>query len=171
METKQPTIVWAEDVPQQDFRPIPWHVNAHGSDIGALCHYSAHWNFTKEPEPEVEGVKKVRKVGHPPHMHKENEIIMLIGSNPEDPYDLGATIEFCFGPNMEKHVFTRSATIVIPGGTPHGFFNTIECHRPYMFIEVQEANSKTEKFLWEYLSEEELASVDRSKWNDVGFDD
>ena len=41
-------------------------------------------------------------------------------------------------------------------------------------MEVQEANPKTEKFLWEYLTPEEKASIPEavmSFWQDVGFDD
>ena len=96
-ETK-PLVILAENVPQQDFRPIPWQVNLNGSESGMNCFYSAHWNLTKKPDPDT----GIRKAGHPPHMHKENEIIMLIGMNPEEPYDLGATVEFCIGQDMEN---------------------------------------------------------------------
>lgn len=171
MEEKEPVVILAEDVPQQDFRQIPWHVKASGADVGMQCHYSAHWNYPpKELQPEQK--PGVRKVGHPPHMHRENEIIMLIGCDPYDPYDLGATVEMCFGKNMEKRTFSRSCTIMIPGGTPHGFYNTVECHAPFLFLEIQEAPNKTEKFLWEYLTKEEMDSVEHIDfWKDVGFDD
>jgi 8-oxo-dGTP pyrophosphatase MutT (NUDIX family) len=88
--------------------------------------------------------------------------------------ELGAEVEMCFGPEMEKHILTRSCCLRIPGGLPHGFYHINSCTRPWLFIEVQEANPKTEKFLWEYLTPEELASIpeDRMKnlWVDVGFD-
>ncbi len=169
MSERTPRVIFAEDVPQQDFRPVAWQICMNGSESGMNCYYSAHWNNVKEREPETGGP---RKVGHPPHMHKENEIIMLIGMNPEDPYDLGATVEFCCGPNMEKHTFTRSVTIMVPGGTPHGFYRTVECHRPFYFVSVQEAVNRTEKFLWEYLTPEEIAAIPHpEKWVDVGYDD
>ena len=168
-EEKVPVITFAEDVPQQDFRQIPWQINADGCDTGMQCFYSAHWNFPRKADPNA---PKKKMVGHPPHMHKENEIIMLIGGNPEDPYDLGATIEFCIGKDMKKYTFNRSVTIMIPGGTPHGYYKTVECTRPFMFISIQEAPKRTEKFLWEYLTQEEIDSIEhKEKWQDVGFDE
>ena len=57
---------------------------------------------------------------------------------------------------------------------PHGFYHVNRCTRPWLFVEVQEANPKTEKFLWEYLTEAEKASIPaeqmRNLWLDVGFD-
>jgi hypothetical protein len=44
-------------------------------------------------------------------MHKENELMYLIGMNPDDPYDLGAEVEICIGKDMKKHTITRSCCI------------------------------------------------------------
>ena len=169
MEHKKPFILYAEQVGKQDFRDIPWQINMDGTASGMNSFYSAHWVAPKEPETEESGK---RKVGHPPHMHKENEIIMLIGADYENPYDLGGTVEFCFGENMEKYVFDRSCTIMIPAGTPHGFFHMKEVHRPFLFVSVQEGSPRTEKFLWEYLSKEEMESIEHpEKWIDRGFEE
>lgn len=166
---KQLRIVYAENVGKQDFRDIPWQINMDGHVSGMGNFYSAHWVLPKAPAPQGEAPKK--SVGHPPHMHKENEVIMLIGTDVNDPYDLGATIHFCIGEDMKEYTFTRSCTIMIPGGTPHGFYRTEEVRRPFLFLSVQEAAKRTEKFLWEYLSEEERASIEHpEKWQDEGFD-
>lgn len=168
MAEKEPLVVYAEDVGKQDFRDIPWQINMDGSVSGMNNFYSAHWIAPKEPDPEIPGK---RQVGHPPHMHKENEIIMLIGADYENPYDLGGTVEFCFGKEMKKHEFTRSCTIMIPGGTPHGFFHIKEAHKPFLFVSSQEANPRTEKFLWEYLTPEELRTLEHpEKWVDKNYD-
>jgi len=164
---KMPLVTFAEQVGKPDFRDIPWQIHMEGSESGMNSYYSAHWVL---PTPGGKEPGKKRSVGHPPHMHKENEVIMLIGTDVEDPYDLGGTVEFCFGKDMEKHVFTRSCTIMIPGGTPHGFYHVAEVHRPFLFVSVQEASPRTEKFLWEYLTPEEIASIEHpEKWKDVGF--
>ena len=170
MAEKQVTVVFAEDVPQQDFRAVPWQIKADGGAYGVSNFISAHWCL---PEAPKEGAAPKKKgVGHPPHMHKETEVIMLIGMDPEDPYDLGATIEFSFGKEMVQHTFTRSCTIIIPGGTPHGYYRCVECRRPFMFIQIQEAVDRTEKFLWEYLTEEQKAGIEHPEiWVDKGFDD
>ena len=164
------TVVLAEDVPKQDFRDIPWQIKADNGAYGLGNFISAHWCFPKPPAPANEPPKK--KVGHPPHMHKETEVIMLIGMDPEDPYDLGATVEFSFGKDMQQHTFTRSCTIIIPGGTPHGAYRVTECRRPFMFVQIQEAANRTEKFLWEYLSKEEIESIEHPEmWKDAGFNE
>ena len=161
---KEFTVILAEDVPQQDPRPVPWVCKFEGSQAGADCFYSVHWNM---PQKRVEEPG----VGHPPHMHRETEIMMLLGIDPEDPYDLGAEVEFCIGEKMEKQVFTRSCTIVIPGGTPHGNFRIVESRRPWIFVQVQEGDPRTEKFLWDYLTPEQIAAIpNREMWKDTGYE-
>ena len=164
-------VVFAEDVPKQDFRDIPWQIKVDKGAYGLNNFISAHWCLPTPPADKNAAPKK-KGVGHPPHMHKETEIIMLIGMNPNDPYELGATVEFSFGKEMEQSVFTRSCTIIIPGGTPHGYFRITECTKPFMFIQIQEAVNRTEKFLWEYLTAEEKANIEHPEiWVDTGFDD
>ncbi|MCR5539018.1 MAG: hypothetical protein K6F13_07070 [Lachnospiraceae bacterium] len=166
-------IIYAEDVPQQDFRPIPWQIRMEAKESGMKCFYSAHWVYPKPEEPEGEAPAEAPKLAiHPPHEHKENEVIMLIGGDPYDPYDLGATVEFSFGEDMKKYTFTRSVTIMIPAGMPHGFYNIAECHRPFMFVSSRESGLLSEKFRWDFLTEEEIAQVEhRDFWQDVGYDD
>lgn len=163
-EDSQVRIIYAEHVGKQDFRDIPWQIKMDGCDSGMGCFYSAHW-VLPSPAPAANAPKKV---GHPPHMHQENEVIMLIGSDVNDPYDLGGTVEFCLGKDMKQYTFTRSCTIMIPAGTPHGFYKTRDIYRPFLFISIQEAARRTEKFLWEYLTPEERAGIEHpEKWVDV----
>lgn len=51
------------------------------------------------------------------HTHDCDEIIGLFGSNPDEPYDLGAEVEFWL--EDEKHVLTRSCLIFVPKGMKH----------------------------------------------------
>lgn len=51
------------------------------------------------------------------HAHDSDEIIGFFGSNPEDPYDLGAEIEVTI--NGETHVLTKSSLIFVPANMPH----------------------------------------------------
>ena len=188
MEEKELKIIYAEDVPQQDFRPIPWQLRMEAQESGMKSFYSAHWVYPKPAEGEAPAPRAAvvpeqyaappeapapgKLTIHPPHEHKENEVIMLIGGDPYDPYDLGATVEFSFGEDMKKYTFTRSVTIMIPGGMPHGFYNIVECRRPFMFISSRETESLSEKFRWDQLTEEQNAQVaHRDFWKDVGYDD
>lgn len=150
-------------------RDLPWIAWLSGTE-GLQNYYSLHWNMEKPAAP----ADAPRAVGHPPHKHKETELIFLCGTDPADPYDLGAEVEISFGPEMERHVIRRSCCIRIPPDTPHGFYNINWCTRPFLFIAVQEANPPTEKFLWEYLTREEIDSMPpevRAFWQDKGYDD
>ena len=166
-------IIYSEDQEYPAARPIPWVSKLDNKPIFP-CSYSLHWNMPFDETEKPQLPEGVREVSHPPHLHKENEIMFLFGNNPDDPYDLGAEVEICLGPEMQKFTITRSCCIRIPGGTPHGFYTIRKCWRPWMFVEVQEANPKTEKFLWEYLTQEEIDSIPervRPFWVDVGFDE
>lgn len=51
------------------------------------------------------------------HTHDYPEIIIFLGSNSEDPYDLGGEIEFWM--EDEKYDLTRSCFIWVPRGMKH----------------------------------------------------
>jgi len=53
----------------------------------------------------------------PCHTHTVGEILCYYGSDPADPYNLHAEIEFVIGD--EHHVITRSSLIFVPAGVPH----------------------------------------------------
>ncbi|HEY3276320.1 MAG TPA: hypothetical protein VGJ94_06835 [Syntrophorhabdaceae bacterium] len=51
------------------------------------------------------------------HAHDADEILGFFGSNPDDPYDLGAELELRL--EDEQHTITRSCLIFVPGGMRH----------------------------------------------------
>jgi quercetin dioxygenase-like cupin family protein len=53
----------------------------------------------------------------PAHTHDNPEILIFLGSNPEDPYDLGGEIEFWM--EDEKYNITKSTFIWVPRGMKH----------------------------------------------------
>ena len=159
-------IIYASDVPQQDPRPVPWHCRFEGSEVGAACYCSVHWCMEQKRKEQSEGG------GHPPHIHKETEIMMLIGTDASNPDELGGEVEFCVGEKMEKLTINKSCTIIIPGGTPHGNYRIVETVKPWIFVQIQDATVRTEKFLWEYMSQEEIDKIpNKDFWKDKGFED
>ncbi len=48
-------------------------------------------------------VSKHDMAGHPPHIHKDAELLFHIGTNPDDPMDLGGEVQMYMGQEMEKH--------------------------------------------------------------------
>ena len=89
-------------------------------------------------------VKKPFKGDNPCHRHDFQEFMAWYSGNPEDPYDFGAEIVFCFGEEMEEHVFTRPTIISLPPGLPHHPFEITRVDRPIIQIEIMIGNKGVE---------------------------
>ena len=69
-----------------------------------------------------------------PHTHDFGEAICFVGTNEDDPYDLGGEITIWL--DDDKQVIKRTSLIYLPPGTRHGpiVFNRIE--RPVFFVTI-----------------------------------
>jgi len=70
----------------------------------------------------------------PEHEHPYTEIVGFFGSNPDDPNDLGAVIEF--GLNGEMHRLTKSTMIFCPANAVHGPVRILSVDRPVFHFSV-----------------------------------
>jgi hypothetical protein len=52
-----------------------------------------------------------------PHKHDWDEYLGFIGTNPDDPLDLGGEVELYLG--GEKHVITKTSMVFCPAGLEH----------------------------------------------------
>jgi hypothetical protein len=52
-----------------------------------------------------------------PHYHDSDEIITIIGTDPNDAFNLGGEVDFWF--EHEKYTITRTCMIYIPAGVQH----------------------------------------------------
>lgn len=114
--------------------------------------YYVHWILPHD-EPFLE-------IGHPPHIHRDAELLFHIGTDPNNPSDLGSEIEWYMGPEMEKHVITKSCVIYIPPNCIHSPWRPLKTWRPWIFIEVNQGPVHTEKGYHQILSPEQLKSPD-----------
>jgi uncharacterized RmlC-like cupin family protein len=73
---------------------------------------------------------------HPPHVHDSAEFLIHIGTNPDDPYELGAEVELCMGKEMERHVITRPSIIFLPKGFIHGPWTIKRVDSPWISMKV-----------------------------------
>jgi hypothetical protein len=124
--------------------------------------YFIHWVL---PNPDF-----IMPVGHPPHIHKDAELLMHIGTNPDDPTDLGAEVELFMGPELERHVITKSTVVYIPPNFIHCPWRPLRTDRPWIFIEVNQGPLHTEKLYPQVLPKEIRDKVDWSSWKEEGFD-
>ncbi len=102
------------------------------------------------------GTETWGKIYHGPHTHKYPEIFVHLGTDPEHPYDLGAEVEMFMGPEMEKHIVTRSTAICIPAGFVHGPWRILKVTRPFMLVTINQAGKHTEKAMKNLVSTDDL---------------
>lgn len=100
--------VYSRDIdPLADFRFEVVHLWKEGMGCGF---------GTKMMNPETGEIQ-----GQWPHTHVADEMYFFIGTNPEDPMDLGGELELWIGAgdDAEKLTITRTSAVRIPAGTPH----------------------------------------------------
>ncbi|MBN2076427.1 MAG: hypothetical protein JW762_12830 [Dehalococcoidales bacterium] len=115
--------------------------------------YHVHWVF--ETPRNLKGMASWEKMGHGPHEHKQPEAVIHIGTNPDDPMDLGAEIWFYLGPELEKHVITKSCMVYLPAGFIHSPWVIKKVTRPFVIVTVMQETEHTELPHPELLSDEE----------------
>jgi hypothetical protein len=78
------------------------------------------------------------------HKHDYEEIFMFLGTDPNDPRDLGAEVEFWIGEgeDMEKIVFTTSSSIYVPPGVAHFPQIWRKVKRPVLTVVVMPTTGK-----------------------------
>lgn len=68
------------------------------------------------------------------HVHDYDEIVMHIGTDPDDPDDLGAEIEFMV--NGEPLTLSKTSSVYVPKGMPHGPLTWKRFTRPHLEMTI-----------------------------------
>ncbi|MDR0916771.1 MAG: hypothetical protein LBN02_06230 [Oscillospiraceae bacterium] len=68
------------------------------------------------------------------HAHDYDELIGFFGSDPAEPYNLNAELEFTI--EGEAHRLTRSTMIFVPGGLKHNPLRILRVDRPMFHFSV-----------------------------------
>ncbi|GAI15490.1 unnamed protein product [marine sediment metagenome] len=102
----------------------------------------------------VMGEAATKSAGHGPHTHNDPEVLVALGTDPDNPKVLGAEIELCMGPEMESHIITESTLVYIPANFIHCPFRILKVDRPFLFIQAQYAPKLTETSLKKLVAEE-----------------
>ena len=118
------------------------------SRIKGSFYYFAHVMHVRETKPDD------KPISHGPHIHKDVELMMHYGLNADDPFDLGAEIEFCMGPEMERYTFNRSTVVYIPANFIHCPWTIKKIERPFLLIQIHQGPEHTEKSYRQLVSKE-----------------
>lgn len=90
---------------------------------GAFQMNTAWYYAVPEKDPVFDG-----------HSHDSDELIGFFGSNPDNPYDLGAEIEVSI--NGECHLLTRSTIMFVPANMVHMPLRILRVDRPVFHFSV-----------------------------------
>ena len=71
-----------------------------------------------------------------PHVHPNDECLLFVGLDPDNPDVLGAEIEIAMGEELEKHVFDYPTVVVVPRGLVHCPLVTKRVDKPYGFSAI-----------------------------------
>jgi hypothetical protein len=82
------------------------------------------------------------------HAHDFDMYVWVLPLDPNNMDDLGAEVEMDFGPELEKHIVTSTASFYVPKGLIHGPFMFRKVTKPILFVHSMMAPKyyKTEVF-------------------------
>lgn len=86
------------------------------------------WGFCSRPG--------IWRRGSGAHTHPTDEILVYLGTDPEQTGTLGAEIEIDMGQEHERHLIDRPAAVICPAGVPHTPQVTRWVDRPFAFLAV-----------------------------------
>lgn len=74
-----------------------------------------------------------------PHYHADPEFFFFVGTDPENPGELGGEHEFWLGEGdeAEKFMITKPSVLYVPSNVVHGPNFCRKCDHPYMMIVEQ----------------------------------
>ena len=154
------------DPKMQAHRPYATIGMLNGNTFPGCNEYMVFW--VGEKPYDAYGKDKWGIISHGPHEHKYPELFIHLGTDPDNPYDLGAEIEMCMGPEMEKHIVTKSTIICLPANFPHGPWTIKKVTRPFLIVTVNQSQTHTEK------ARRDMVPKDKWKYNifiDAGYED
>jgi hypothetical protein len=84
---------------------------------------------------------KAKEGGLPAHRHDFDEVIAFFSSDPQNPHELGAEVEFWL--EDEKYIITKSCLIFVPKGLQHCPLKLLKVDRPIFHFTVGTGGSYT----------------------------
>lgn len=150
----------------QASRPLPAIGFLDSKTFEGCNGYLVFWIGPKSYGPY--GTKGWGKISHGPHMHKYPELMMHLGTDPDNPMDLGAEVEMCVGPEMEKHIITKSTIIYLPANFVHSPWTIKMVTRPFLLVTVDQSPKHTEKALRDMIPVEDHK---HTIFMDAGYED
>jgi hypothetical protein len=122
---------------------ISINANPNEPNIQGAPQINFAWWFAPEDEREA----------YKPHKHLVDEYVSLIGSDPQNPWDLNGEVEWWF--EDVKYLLTKSCVIYIPKNLRHAPIIYRKITKPILFVNV---------LIGEEDHPQHAVSIDDPKW-------
>jgi hypothetical protein len=119
-----------------------WHYGpANRDDSGGYLTFLRNSNVDFEFLLLYESLKKAPYRFDPdptkPHTHPQPEILFFLGVDTDDLSQLGGEVECSLGNEMEKHIITQPAAVVVPAGLPHNPLTITKVNKPFILLDCR----------------------------------
>jgi hypothetical protein len=71
-----------------------------------------------------------------PHAHANTQVMLFLGSDPDDLSNLGGEFEICMGKEEERHSFTVPTAVITPPFLPHWPGGAVRLDRPILMMDI-----------------------------------
>jgi hypothetical protein len=109
----------------------------YGKDLEGL-NVNIAWGFASQAGIWQRGVGA--------HSHPADEILMFLGTDPDNIDNLGAEIEIDLGKEHERHLFNKSSAVIFPAGFLHAPIVTRWVDKPFAFLLINLAGDVAMSF-------------------------
>jgi hypothetical protein len=74
-----------------------------------------------------------------PHAHANTQVMLFLGSDPDDLNNLGGEFEICMGKEEERHVFNKPTAVVTQPFVPHWPGGAMKIDKPILMMDIHPA--------------------------------
>ena len=142
-----PVVSWRADtrkyvMPLSFSRKGAWHYGPLNRDDGGgyisfvVTKERAGFDFVMLYESMKNAPYRIGPDPDNPHTHPTTQVMCFLGTDPDDPSDLGAEFEICLGKEEERHVFTKSTAVVTPPFLAHWPGGLLKADWPIIMADI-----------------------------------
>ncbi len=117
------------DIPERIQYPFVHVEREQWKDLEVECNFACSCVHTPYVMPDL------------PHSHPFGEFLYFIGSDPDNPEDLGAVVEIGIGEDWQKLTFDKTAVLYFRTGLQHAPVYVKKVDRPFYFGHVMPSSS------------------------------
>jgi len=129
-------------MPLAFLRKGAWHYGPTNLDDGGgylafvRTKEAAGFDFVMLYENMKRGPYRIGPEPDKPHTHPTTQIMMFLGTDPDDLSELGADFEICLGKEQEKHTYDKSTAILTPPFLPHWPGGVVKLEKPIIMADI-----------------------------------